>query len=176
MSLPPFETAVTEHGATVLRVLRGALGPHDADDCWQETFLAAMRAYPALRPDSDVRAWLVTIAHRKAIDWVRAAGRRAAPMADLPERGDARDADMDALEENLAAGRLWRQVAALPGKQRLAVAYRYAADLAYEDIARLLGCSEDAARRSAFEGIRKLRRDMGGLTSQTLTSPEGMRT
>src|SRR5690606_33992095 len=47
----PFEQAVTDHGAVVLRVCRATLGPADADDAWSETFLAALRASPDL-PDA----------------------------------------------------------------------------------------------------------------------------
>ncbi|NTW41935.1 MAG: RNA polymerase sigma factor, partial [Cellulomonadaceae bacterium] len=82
---PPFETVVTRHGPTVLRVCRAVVGPVDADDAWAETFLAALRAYPTLPDDANVEAWLVTIAHRKAIDVVRATGRRAVPVGDLPD-------------------------------------------------------------------------------------------
>ncbi len=81
----PFDSVVTRHGATVLRVCRAVLGPADADDAWSETFLSAMKAYPALPADANVEAWLVTIAHRKAIDVTRAAGRRAVPTADVPD-------------------------------------------------------------------------------------------
>jgi DNA-directed RNA polymerase specialized sigma24 family protein len=75
---PPFESVVAGHGATVLRVLRAVLGHSDADDAWSDTFLAAMKAYPDLPADANVEAWLVTIAHRKAIDVIRATARRAA--------------------------------------------------------------------------------------------------
>ncbi len=71
----PFEVVVTTHGGAVLRVCRAILGPVDADDAWSETFLSAMKAYPELPADANVQAWLVTIAHRKAIDITRAAGR-----------------------------------------------------------------------------------------------------
>ena len=82
---PPFEAIVTRHGPMVLRVCRAVLGWADADDAWSETFLAALRAYPDLPADANVEAWLVTIAHRKAIDVTRAAARRAVPVAELPE-------------------------------------------------------------------------------------------
>jgi RNA polymerase sigma factor (sigma-70 family) len=85
----PFEAVVAEHGQVVLRVCRALLGPVAADDAWSETFLAALRAYPRLRPGSDVRAWLVTIAHRKALDALRAQARRPLPTAELPERPSA---------------------------------------------------------------------------------------
>src|SRR5256885_65119 len=81
----PFDTIVEGYGPTVLRVCRAVLGPVAADDAWSETFLSALQAYPTLRPGSNVEAWLVTIAHRKAIDQVRTQ-RRAVPTDTLPER------------------------------------------------------------------------------------------
>jgi RNA polymerase sigma factor (sigma-70 family) len=148
---PPFEAIVTRHGATVLRVVRAVVGHADADDAWSDTFLAALKAYPQLPADANVEAWLVTIAHRKAIDITRAASRRAVPVADPPdaaarERADGRDLDLD-----VALG-------ALPPKQRQAVAYHYLAGLPYAEIAVILGGSVAAARRAAADGIASLRR------------------
>ena len=148
----PFEQAVTEHGGTVLRVCRVLLGRHDADDAWSETFLAALRAYPQLPAGANVEAWLVTIAHRKAIDVTRAAARHAVPVADPPETG----AEADLPDLDLVAA-----VAALPPKQRQAVAYHYLTGLPYAEIAEILGGSADAARRAAADGIAALRRTIG---------------
>ncbi|KXO98721.1 RNA polymerase sigma factor [Tsukamurella pseudospumae] len=145
---PPFERLVDEHGATVLRVCRAVLGPHDAEDAWSETFLSALRAYPDLPESANVEAWLVTIAHRKAIDQIRATQRRAVPVDALPERP---------VTSAVADGDLWVAVAALPDKQRQAVAYRYAADLPYAEIAGILGGTVEAARRAAADGLKKLR-------------------
>src|SRR5690625_2394429 len=86
MTKPPFEQVVTTHGATVLRVCRAVVGPDDADDAWSETFLAALRAYPDLDADANLEAWLVTIAHRKAIDLLRTRTRRPVPTDGLPDR------------------------------------------------------------------------------------------
>jgi RNA polymerase sigma factor (sigma-70 family) len=146
----PFEQVVVEHGPVVMRVCRALLGPVDADDAWSETFLSAMQAYPQLRPGSNVRAWLVTIAHRKAIDQLRGAARRPDPTEPLPERA-THDRPFERDEKLLAA------LDALPFKQRSAVVYRYLADLSYADIAALLDSSQAAARRSAADGIAKLR-------------------
>ena len=147
----PFEKAVTEHGGTVLRVCRVLLGRHDADDAWSETFLAALRAYPRLDEGANVEAWLVTIAHRKAIDATRAAARRPVAAGSLPERParTGRPEDWD--------GDLWAALAALPAKQRAAVAYHYLAGLPYAQIAEITGGSTDAARRAAADGIKTLR-------------------
>src|SRR5215469_16717233 len=151
----PFEAVVTKHGLTVLRVCRAVLGPADADDAWSETFLAAMRAYPDLPADANVEAWLVTIAHRKAIDITRATARRAVPVADVPEgrSGAAADGDASGLDGDLAEA-----VARLPEKQKQAVAYHYLAGLPYADIAAIVGGSAEAARRAAADGIAALRR------------------
>lgn len=147
----PFEKVVEEHGRTVLRVCRALLASHDADDAWSETFLSAMRGYPELPETANVEAWLVTIAHRKAIDITRGNSRRAVPVADTsdspaPERADAHDLDLDAA------------VAALPPKQRQAVAYHYLAGLPYAEIAVILDSSVAAARRAGADGIATLRR------------------
>jgi RNA polymerase sigma factor (sigma-70 family) len=149
--LPPFQTLLDEHAADVMGVLRGAVGRTDADDCFQETFLAALRAYPKLRDASNLRGWLLTIAHRKAIDHHRANGRRPLPVAEVvevavsdPEPGDG----------------IWDVVGALPPKQRAAVALRYGSDLPHAEIAAALGCSPEAARRSLHEGIKRLRKEL----------------
>jgi RNA polymerase sigma factor (sigma-70 family) len=147
----PFEAVVRDHGLTVLRVCRVVLGVHDADDAWSETFLAAMRAYPALDVGANVEAWLVTIAHRKALDVVRASARRAEPSERVS--GESTLMDSSALENQ----ELWDAVRVLPTKQRLAVAYHYVAGLAYVDVADILGGTADAARRAAADGIKSLR-------------------
>lgn len=152
--LPPFEEIVTTHGPTVLRVCRAVLGPVDAEDAWSETFLAALRAYATLRPGSNVEAWLVTIAHRKAIDQTRARARRPLPVDSLPERTAPS-------EEDQSDGDLWAAMQALPFKQRVAVAYHYVAGMPYADVAALTGGSQDAARRAAADGIATLRKTYG---------------
>jgi RNA polymerase sigma factor (sigma-70 family) len=149
---PPFDAVVAAHGATVLRVCRAVLGPADADDAWSETFLAALRAYPELPADANVEAWLVTIAHRKAIDVTRATARRAVPAGDAPDRPAPAPAD----HSDLVAA-----VATLPPKQRQAVAYHYLTGLPYAEIAGLIGGTPAAARRAAADGIAALRRTLG---------------
>jgi RNA polymerase sigma factor (sigma-70 family) len=156
VALEPFDRVVTEHGPTVLRVCRALLGPADADDAWSETFLSALRAYPDLRPGSNVRGWLVTIAHRKAIDQWRRAQRSPLPVGDPPEVAATDDVPLGPDDE------LRRALAALPFKQRHAVVYRYLADLSYDDVGALLGCSPVAARRNAADGIAALRATYAG--------------
>jgi RNA polymerase sigma factor (sigma-70 family) len=152
-SLPPFQRFLDGHRDDVWRFLVAAVGATDADDCFQETFLAALRAYPRVRPDSNLRAWVLTIAHRKAIDHHRARRRRAVPVHPLPEPPPAPG------DDGLDAG-VWALVRQLPPKQRAAVLLRFAGDLPHRDVAAALGCSEEAARRSAHEGLKKLRQEV----------------
>ena len=151
MRLPPFQALLDEHRDDVYRFLVASLGRDEADDCFQETFISAMRAYPRLRDASNLRSWLFTIAHRKAIDAHRARARRAVPVEEVPEQAAAGGVGLNGEPE------LWRAVRGLPTKQRAAVLHRYVNDLAYADIGRVMGCSEDAARRSVHEGLKKLR-------------------
>jgi RNA polymerase sigma factor (sigma-70 family) len=152
--LEPFEAVVAEHGPVVMRVCRALLEPADADDAWSEAFLAALRAYPDLRPGSNVRGWLVTIAHRKALDQLRARSRRAGAAALLGERlTDGDDPGPEPIDSELHGA-----LAGLPCKQRLAVVYRYLADMPYAEVGALLECSEAAARRNAADGIARLRK------------------
>ena len=151
-ALPPFQALLDDHAADVMAVLRGAVGRSDAEDCFQETFLAALRAYPKLGDASNLRGWLLTIAHRKAIDHHRANGRRPLPVAEL--------AEVPPMAEEAADEGIWTLVGALPPKQRAAVALRYACDLPHAEIAAALGCSPEAARRSLHEGMKRLRKEL----------------
>jgi RNA polymerase sigma factor (sigma-70 family) len=153
VSLPPFDRVVTEYGQVVLRVCRAVLPVRDAEDAAADAFLAALEAYPRLRPDSDVKSWLVTIAHRKAVDIVRRKARHAVPVHEVPERATGQEPGSSLPDEPL-----WAAVRDLPAKQRHAVAYHYVADLAYAEVATIMGTSEAAARRSAADGIKALRR------------------
>ncbi len=157
MSLPPFQTLVDEHKEEVYRLALSAVGPEDADDCFQETLLSALRAYPALRHADNLRGWLLTIAHRKALDHHRARGRAAVPVGDMADVGHLNGAA--ALPPDVSDGEIWASVRRLPPKQSLAVAHRFVNDLAYKEIGRLLDCTEEAARRSVHEGLKKLRQE-----------------
>lgn len=141
------------HGPTVLRVCRALLPPADAEDAWSETFLAALRAYPDLRPDSNVEAWLVTIARRKTIDARRSGARRPSTVPLEPELATSDGAappwsgDAD----------VWTALRRLPVRQREAIVYHHVAGLPYAAIAAILGTTEAAARRAAADGVKRLR-------------------
>lgn len=149
MKLPPFQRLLEEHRTDVYRFLVASVGRQAADDCFQETFLSALRAYPRLRDASNLRGWLFTIATRKALDHWRDERRRPLPVDQLPEPVAAEHPDGDP--------ELWTGVGSLPPMQRAAVIHRYVLDLPYAEIADALGISEEAARANTYEGRRKLR-------------------
>ena len=156
MALPPFQTLLDSHGRDVHRFLTANVGPVDADDCWQETWLSALRAYPSLKEASNLRAWVFTIAHHKIIDHVRARGRRAIPVAEAAELASADPAPATALPDE----QLWSSVAELPDKQRTAVTLRFLIDSSYGEIADVMGTSEEAARRNVHEALKRLRKEL----------------
>ena len=149
--IPPFQRFLDEQRDVVWRFSVATVGRQEADDVFQETFLAAMAAYPRLRSGQNLRGWVLTIAHRKALDHFRAAKRRPQLSGDVPEVAH-RDRESD--------DELWEQVRALPPKQRTAVALRFAADLDYAAIAKAMGTSEEAARRNVHEGTKRLRQEV----------------
>jgi RNA polymerase sigma factor (sigma-70 family) len=152
-ALPPFQAVFDENARAVLTFLTGAVGSSEAEDCFQETMLSALRAYPRLGDASNLRGWLFTIARRKVVDAHRARARRPAPVAD-PDPG----ATLDALPE-IDEG-LWDQVRSLPIKQRKAVVLRFAGDRSYPEIAAAMSTTQDSARQSVHEGLKKLRRGL----------------
>jgi RNA polymerase sigma factor (sigma-70 family) len=149
VALPPFQVFFDSHRDEVLGFLSALIGPNDAEDAFQETFVAALRNYPRLRDDSNLRAWVLTIARRKAIDTARARGRRAIPSDSLPERPATPPADKQP--------ELWAAVGGLPERQRAAVFLRFAGDLTHRDIAVVMEASEDAVRKNVSDGLKKLK-------------------
>lgn len=151
MSPPPFQTFLENHRDAVYRFLVFSVGSDAADDCLQETFIAALRAYPRLVDGSNLRAWVLTIAHRKAIDAHRGRARRPVPASDLPEQS--------APAVTLPDPSLWDTVGKLPPKQRAAIVLRFVSDLRFRDVGRILEISEEAARQNVREGLARLREE-----------------
>ena len=152
MSLPPFQALLDAHRSDLYRFLVASVGPSDADDAFQETAIAALRAYPRLRHGGNLRAWLLRIAQRKAIDAHRAGARRATPVASPPEQATRPSRDSEPA--------LWAAVRELPGKQRTAVFCRSVLGMPYPELAVLLESSEEAARRNVHEGLKRLREEL----------------
>lgn len=152
VEIKPFEQLVADHGTTVLRICRVVLGPGpDAEDAWSETFLSALKAYPALPAEANHEAWLATIARRKAIDIIRSRARTPVPAAALPESASPHG------NPGVDDGGLWHAVGLLPLRQREAIAYHYLAGFPYKEAAELTGSTPAAVRRAAADGVAKLR-------------------
>jgi RNA polymerase sigma factor (sigma-70 family) len=152
--LPPFEQVIELHGRAVLRFCAAQVGRERAEDAFQETMLAALRAYDTVRDPAAIRSWLFSIAARKAVDSHRGRAREPEPVAD-PEAPHA-SGDIAAFDPGL-----WRLVGSLPAKQRSAVGLRYLADLSHAEIAEVMETSVEAARRNVFEGLKRLRELVG---------------
>jgi RNA polymerase sigma factor (sigma-70 family) len=162
VKLPPFQRVIDEHGPVVHRFLMATVGHGDAADCFQETFLAALRAYPDLRNDSNLRGWLMTIANNKATDLFRRRSRGPLPVGDAGATGNgpARAAGVEPADAALPDDGLWDAVRALPPKQREAVVHRFVADLPYAEVGRITGSTEEAARQNVRHGLRRLRKEL----------------
>jgi RNA polymerase sigma factor (sigma-70 family) len=147
---PPFERVVELHGPALLRFAAAQAGPERAEDVFQETMLSALRAYDRVRDPASIRAWLFSIAARKAVDLHRDRARSPQPVPDLGEPAEVEDSTP--VDEPV-----WEHLRGLPDKQRQAVALRYVGDLSHREIARVMETSEAAARRNVFEGLQQLR-------------------
>ena len=152
MSPPPFQRFLDQHRTDVWRFLVASVGVQAADDCFQETFISALRAYPRLRANSNLRAWILTIAHRKALDHHRATARRPIPVAEVR--------DVAAFAGDEGDDVAWSVVRELPTRQRAVLTLRFAADLPHRDIAAALGCSEAASRQAQAAGLARLREEL----------------
>lgn len=162
MDLPPFQALLDDYGGDVHRFLIANVGAIDADDCYQETWIAALRAYPKLQHATNIRGWLLTIATRKAIDLHRARGRAPIPLPDWAlHDGDRSAAGSLASSGHRGGEDLWEAVGGLPPKQRAAVVLRFLLDAEYPVVAATMGTSEAAARRNVHEGLKRLREEHG---------------
>jgi len=156
VSLPPFQRLVDDHATELYRFLVGYVGPDLAEDCLQDTLIAALRAYPRLRHGENLRAWLYTIAHRKATDVARLNARRPKTVP-LNGLGPAEPRTAAAA---LPDDGLWTAVRELPARQREAVVHRYVLDLDYRQIAERMGTSPEAARQNVSAGLRRLKTEV----------------
>lgn len=153
--MKPFEDIVEVHGPAVYRYLTVRVGADRAEDCFQDTMLAALTGYDEVQEPKAVKSWLFTIATRKSIDLYRSAGRQPVPEGmgeDVPDRSaSGRPGDND----------IWSVVGQLPEKQGLAVELRYRGGLSHREVGQVMEISESAARRNVFEGLKRLREGAG---------------
>jgi len=156
--LPPFYELVDAYWRDVARLCLALAGPDDGEDAAQRAWLNALRAYPSLKHDRNLKGWLLTVAARAAMDGHRDRARRPVPMADPPERAAG---SMPGDPSELPGDEIWTLVAELPERERIAVGLRYALDQPHAEIAAAVGVSEAMSRRLVSDGLAKLRVALG---------------
>jgi RNA polymerase sigma-70 factor (ECF subfamily) len=141
--------------AVTVRVLQdGEL----AQDAAQEALINALRALHTFRGDASFRTWLLRIALNAARTMARRQYHRrevALEAAAEVAASEASAADNVALKDE--AERANRLLAQLPEKQRMAVSLRVNQGLSYQEIGRVLDCTEGAARVNYHLGVKRLR-------------------
>ena len=159
---PDFESLVDAHGAELFAYLwRMTRDTPDAEDCLQETYLRAYRAYPRLDARANCRAWLYKIAANTARTHLKRRGRAQARTVDLdPDLTRGGDPIPDNVERRQALASVARVVESLPHQQRAALILRKYQELSYAAIAAALECSEAAARANVYQALRKLREEL----------------
>jgi RNA polymerase sigma-70 factor (ECF subfamily) len=158
---PPFDELLRRHEREILRYLLRLSGNHaDAADLFQETWLRAYRAYPRLKPGSEIRAWLYSIAANLCRNRARDGARRRRVIAEREQRGSAAGSRgavrLGGENDGFAAIHLRQLLAKLPARQREAVQLRYFAGLDYAEIAALMESSQENARANVSHGMKKL--------------------
>ena len=151
---------MSTHHAEIYRYLRRVtFRSAEAEDLSQETFLRAFRAYRALPPEANVRAWLFAIATNLFRNSLRSAKRRRAAHDTIrgQKREDGDDGPEGAAVFNEARAAIEDVIGKLPTKQRAAFVLRKVHELPYEEIAESLDCSVDSARAHVFQAFRKIR-------------------
>jgi len=163
--MPPqtrFSELLEAHQKEIYRYLYRMTGdPEDAADVLQETFLGAFQAFPKLDPGANHRAWLYRIAHRQALNLFRSQKVRRAASLDLVAEPDDPDLNPEELSETRRLARSLNQlIHALTPRQRSALLLKKYEGLAYSDVARVLGCSEETARAQVYQAMKKVRKGL----------------
>ena len=137
-----------------------------AIDLMQDTFISGMRDEGSLRDPAKVRPWLFRIATNLALNSLRDGRRHLRDLSvDQTDEDQGPGCDVidpaaeieETLVERERAKRIWAAVEALPEKQRVAVLLHKYQDLGYDEIARILGCSESALKSLLFRAYETLR-------------------
>ncbi|MBM6775036.1 RNA polymerase sigma factor [Olsenella profusa] len=155
--------AMRDHGATVLRLALAQTGSRaDAEDVYQDVFVALACCGTSFADDDHLRAWLLRSTTNRCRDLARSWWHRhAQPLDALPA-----EAAQPATDEGAASGptsvELWAAVRRLPERYRSVVHLRYVEQLPTDQIATACGISESAVRTRLSRATRKLRTYLGG--------------
>lgn len=155
---PDFETLVDAYGSELFGYLWRLLGDEaEAEDCLQDSYLRAYKAYPRTELDN-LRAWLYKIATNVARTRLQRNGRQASRQAELHEEHASGEARVETqVLQRISAEAVKAAVARLPRQQQAALLLRKYQGLEYGEVAAALGCSEPAARAHVYQALKKLR-------------------
>jgi RNA polymerase sigma-70 factor (ECF subfamily) len=156
---PQFETVMDLYSSEIFAYLwRQLNGREDAEDCLQEVFIRAFKAFGRLEEDSHIRAWLYKIATNVAISyrkkWDRSFGQNVEFDNNIMSADPSPQKRLEVMEHFEV---LMGAINSLPNQQRSALLMRKYQELSYAEISRILDCSEEAARANVYQALKKLR-------------------
>jgi RNA polymerase sigma factor (sigma-70 family) len=152
-----FEALFWRHGPMVLAVCRRLLGPADAEDAFQATFLILVRKAASIGRREAVGAWLYRVAYRVALR-ARAAAR---PVVELPAEGPPAADDEESVAWRDVRPLLDEAIDSLPAKYRAPVVLCYLQGKTNEEAARELGCPKGTVAVRLMRARERLRRRLG---------------
>jgi RNA polymerase sigma-70 factor (ECF subfamily) len=158
----------------LLRYLSALVGPSDAEDVGSETWGQVCRDLDRFSGDADgFRGWVTTIGRNRALDHLRAQGRRpsiALPIEDLPEQADRDDVET-VIGDVLSTADAIALISSLPQEQAEAVLLRAVMGLDAKTAGKILGRSAGAVRTSAYRGLKTLATRLAAEDRQASGSP-----
>jgi RNA polymerase sigma-70 factor (ECF subfamily) len=156
---PDFETLVEKHSAEIFAYLyRLTRDEAEAQDCLQEAFVRAYRAYARLERGANYRAWLYRIAGNVTFTHLKRRNREHRRQTALSESvADDAGRPGEAALQREALAALADAVEGLPPQQRAALILRHYQSLSYREVAAALQCSEAAARANVYQAVHRIR-------------------
>ena len=137
--------------------------PEAAEDVVHDAFLLAWRGAASYRRDrGNVRGWLLSIVHHRAVDVLRRkTAFRAAPLEAASERPDDADTAAEA-ERNVERAGVRQALAELPPAQRRTIELAYFGGYTQVELAALMGVPLGTVKGRMRIGLQKLRRALEG--------------
>lgn len=155
---PPFEDLYREYLGRIYAYVRAQVGASaDAEDITAQVFMNAYQAYGRFEArNTTPSAWLFRIARNATLDHFRSRSRRDRLQRTMEHQPVVEEDPAQQAEERIRYHALLAQVAQLPDRQRDAISLRHSG-LSFDEVGRLLGCSEDAAKMLYHRALKALR-------------------